>query len=103
MYWSGIGQRRLARRRLLAGSAVVGAVSGLTLAGCGKSAQQRSGASNGTAPGAPRQGGKVNVRMTNDPFDWDMSFAGKSIPNDYGQTLAYDSLLTFKHGPDVSF
>ena len=41
--------------------------------------------------------------MANDPFDWDMSFAGKSIPNDYGQSLAYDSLLGFSHGAGVGY
>jgi peptide/nickel transport system substrate-binding protein len=68
-----------------------------------------SGGHSSTAPGSsgangnPRTGGKISVRMTNDPFDWDMSFAGKSIPNDYGQSLAYDSLLGFSHGAGVGY
>jgi peptide/nickel transport system substrate-binding protein len=69
---------------------------------CGQSKPSSSSGSSGAA-GSPKPGGIARVRATSDPFDWDMSYAGKSVPNDYGQDLAYDSLLAFKHGPDVDF
>jgi len=101
MYGSRAPRRAITRRRVLAGAASGGAALGLIACG------QRGG-SAGTGPssasaGTPRSGGKVNVRILNDPFDWDMSLAGKSIPNDYGQSLAYDTLLVFKHGADVPY
>ncbi len=93
---------RLSRRRLIgAGAAGTGILA--TLAACGKTNARTSSGGSTAVSGAPRSGGKMNVRFTNDPFDWDMSFAGKSIPNDYGLSLAYDSLLTFKHGNGVDF
>lgn len=61
------------------------------------------GASPGAAAGAPKPGGYIQLRVSNDPFDWDMSYVGKSIPNGDGQALIYNSLLGFKAGPDVKY
>jgi peptide/nickel transport system substrate-binding protein len=102
-YWIRARMRALPRRRILGAGA---AALSLGVVACGKSggANQGSPASGGSGQAdKPHSGGKVSVRMANDPFDWDMSFAGKSIPNDYGQSLAYDSLLGFKHGTGISY
>ena len=48
-------------------------------------------------------GGTASVPVANDPTDWDMSYRGLGIPNDYGISLAYDTLLAFKHGPGVKY
>lgn len=96
-----IGRRRLVRSGLL-GSAGVAAVG---LLGCGASSKRATGgqATAGGAAGSPKRGGKVAVNVGTDPFDWDLSYVGKSIPNGNGQALAYESLLEFKHGPNVKY
>lgn len=53
--------------------------------------------------GVPRPGGYVAVKIQNDPFDWDPSYVGKSIPNNYGIRYAYNTLIGWKHGPDVEY
>lgn len=103
-YWGQAVQRRITRRRLVAGAGTAAAAFGLAACGQRRQGSGSSGsAASSASAGTPRSGGKVNVRILNDPFDWDVSLAGKSIPNDYGQSLAYDNLLTFKHGADVPF
>lgn len=52
--------------------------------------------------GAPRPGGTLNVRVPSDPFDWDMSYQGKTGPNLDGLAMAYESLLTFKNAPGIA-
>ena len=49
----------------------------------------------------PVYGGRLNVRVNPDPWEWDLSLGGKSSPNDTGIGLTADSLLGFKVGPDV--
>jgi peptide/nickel transport system substrate-binding protein len=98
--WTAIQRRGVTRRRLMQGAGAVAAGAGL--AACGGRAKPQAGGSSASS-GTPKPGGVARVRATSDPFDWDMSFAGKSVPNDYGQSLAYDSLLTFKHGAGVDF
>jgi peptide/nickel transport system substrate-binding protein len=99
-YW--INNRRLSRRRLLQGSAGAGAaVAVLGLAACARSG---AGTQGGTAAvGTPRSGGQFNINVNNDPFDWDMSLAGKTLPNGTGLALAYESLLTDARGPNVKY
>jgi hypothetical protein len=100
-YWSALQRRGIARRRLLQAAGAGAAITGFGLVACGRPNSQSS--SSTASSGTPKSGGIARLRVTNDPFDWDMSFAGKSIPNDYGQDLAYDSLLAFKHGPGIDF
>jgi peptide/nickel transport system substrate-binding protein len=101
-YWSRIRQP-ISRRKVVQAAGAGAAGLAIAMAGCGRQTGQPSAGKSSAAAGTPKKGGVVRVRATNDPFDWDMSFAGKSVPNDYGQNLAYDSLLTFKHGPGVDF
>ncbi len=75
------------------------AVTILALA-CGPSQQAPA---SGSADGQPRHGGQLNVTIDTDPFDWDISFLGKSNPNVEGLGLSYNSLLKFKSGPGVEF
>ncbi len=51
----------------------------------------------------PKSGGILNVRVTADPFDWDLSDRGKSGPNNAGQAMAHNSLLGFQYGPGVRY
>jgi peptide/nickel transport system substrate-binding protein len=85
------------RRRLLASSGI--ALSGL--AACG--GRRQPGAAQQLSSSAPRAGGKLLTPVPNDPSDWDMSYLGRNVPNPYGQTLAYDTLLGVKHGADVKY
>ena len=48
-------------------------------------------------------GGRFSVQVVDDPFDWDPTDRGKSLPNQWGLGLAYESLVGFKNGPGVSF
>lgn len=50
----------------------------------------------------PKAGGRINVRVNNDPFDWDMSTGGKTNPNSHGIALSYNSLLGFKKNVEYS-
>ncbi len=51
----------------------------------------------------PRPGGQLNVTLESDPFDWDVTYLGKSNPNVYGLALSYNSLLHFKSGPGFDY
>jgi len=51
----------------------------------------------------PRYGGVLNVRVAGDPFDWDLSYSGKTSNNWNGLGMAYNQLLGFKRGPDVPY
>ncbi len=55
------------------------------------------------AAGQPKLGGALNLRILGDPFDWDLSYVGKSEPNGGGMAYVYNSLLGFKTGPDLKF
>src|SRR5487761_1587901 len=81
--WKETSKRNLGRRRLLGGTALGSAA--LLLAGCSNSRRggATQGASSSGASGKPQLGGTINLRMTTDPFDWDISYAGKSFPNGY--------------------
>lgn len=50
---------------------------------------------------APKYGGTLNVTSDTDPFDFDMSYGGKTTTNSESIALAYESLLAFKSGPDI--
>lgn len=79
--------------------AITGALAFGAIA-CGTPAQQGGPAApaGGTSPKA---GGTINLQVPIDPFDWDLSYVGKSSPNGNGQAFAYESLLGFKTGPDI--
>src|SRR5205823_13604439 len=61
------------------------------------------GAPASSSADGPKYGGVLKERITTDPFDWDLSYVGKSIPNGDGMSFAYNSLLGYKYGPDVAF
>ena len=66
---------------------------------CGPAQQ----AAPATPSDQPKSGGTLSVRVTGDPFDWDLTDRGKSQPMNGGQPLAYNSLLGFKTGPDLKY
>jgi peptide/nickel transport system substrate-binding protein len=102
-YPASLMKQPLLRRRLLGAGALVGA--GTALAGC----STRLGRGRGQSPspsgaaGKPRAGGTLLTPVPNDPSDWDMGYLGRNTPNNLGQILAYDTLLSAKHGPDVRY
>jgi peptide/nickel transport system substrate-binding protein len=51
----------------------------------------------------PKAGGVLKTRVIDDPFDWDITYVGRSNPNSDGLALAYNSLLGYKHGPGVPY
>lgn len=57
---------------------------------CGPAGTQP--ASGPEAGGSPKYGGTLNVHVSPDPFNWDITFS-KSNPNQDGVALAYSSLL----------
>ncbi len=89
---------RLSRRGALAGAAT--SLASLPLA-CGS--LHKGGKSAAPAAGVPKSGGQLAMRASTDPFDWDLSYVGKSAPNGGGMGLAYNSLLTYQFGPNVPF
>ena len=97
------------RRRLLGGAGLGSAA--LLAAACGgrgggssgSSGSPAAGAGAGATQGTPKSGGTLSARVTTDPFDWDMSYVGKSQPNQDGATLSYNSLLGFRSGPGIAY
>lgn len=101
---AGQGSRigRLSRRRAIgAGACGLGAMA--LLAACGGKRSNGQTSTSATQAGKPRAGGQINVRVTGDPFDWDLSKVGRSIPNSIGLGQAYDSLLSFEAGPKLPY
>ena len=74
-------------------------IAGLFALACGPAAQQQPQA----ASNQPKPGGFLNVTIETDPFDWDITYVGKSDPNKTGIGLSYLSLLKFKSGPEVEY
>lgn len=104
-YWTRWQTGRVGRRSLLRAAGLGGAaLAGGSLLACG--AQPKSGAqtsSSASSAGKPQTGGKVSLNIATDPFDWDLSYVGKSVPNGGGQAIAYESLLGFQYGPKVQY
>jgi peptide/nickel transport system substrate-binding protein len=100
-YW----QRRLNRRRLVqTGAAVAGFAAATSALACGtKTGPGPSPAARSGSQGKPQAGGRMAINVNNDPFDWDLSYAGKTAPNGWGQAMAYESLLGLKRGPSVKY
>jgi len=68
---------------------------------CGPAAQQPD--TGAPAATGPRYGGQISIPQESDPFDWDVSYTGRATPNDDAFLLGYNTLLTFKTGPDIPF
>lgn len=56
-----------------------------------------------TVGDGPVYGGRINVMVAVDPFDWDITYTGKTSPNDRGINLSYGRLLGFKSGPEIPY
>jgi peptide/nickel transport system substrate-binding protein len=97
-----IDRRFYSRRALLRGSAVLAAPAVTLLSGCGSQTPSGKPAAS-SGGGTPRSGGQMTVRVATDPFDWDVSYTGKSVPNQEGVPFAYSALLSFTSGPKVPF
>ncbi|HTE84134.1 MAG TPA: ABC transporter substrate-binding protein, partial [Dehalococcoidia bacterium] len=92
--------RRLTRRHLLATSSL--AAAGLAVAACGRTAGNTpKQAASSAGKGAPKPGGQIRLRLTEDPIDWDVSLLGKGGAD--GIFFAYDNLVGFKAGSDVGY
>jgi peptide/nickel transport system substrate-binding protein len=92
-------KRRIGRFAAQAGVALLG----LLLVACAGVGQPASKQAASTAPGQPRMGGTLIVEEVNDPASFDMSISGTQRGALHATGLAYDSLLRFKHGPNVGF
>ncbi len=85
---------------------LLAAAAALASVACGAPQQAAPSAGMGGEPaqaGTPKPGGVLNVRWSEDPWDFDMTYTGQSTVNSDSMKLAYNSLLTFKVGPDVRF
>ena len=50
----------------------------------------------------PKSGGILTQNTPVDPWDFDMTYVGKSFPNSWAQALAYEPLLRLRYAPDVA-
>src|SRR5947199_1417265 len=91
---------RAGRRRLLGIGAGTAAAAALVACGSRGGPAAKTGR---TSSSKPQPGGTVSVNVQTDPFDWDLSYVGKSVPNSNGISLAYESLLTLKRPPQVKY
>jgi peptide/nickel transport system substrate-binding protein len=99
--WS--GGDRFTRRRAL-GVAASGTAAAALLASCGGgSRKSNSGASSQPVSQQPKRGGTITARVTVDPFDWDVTYLGKTLPCVNGVRSAYSAMLSFKSGPGVKY
>ena len=84
------------RRRFLASTSLPALLTACAVRGGSRS----TGISGATARSStPRTGGKLNVSLPADPFDFDPT--GKPSENQNAIRPVYDSLLSFKTGPGV--
>ncbi len=79
---------------------LIGVTAVLALGACGPAAQP---AGSEPASQTPKSGGVLHSPTTTDPYDWDVSFNGKATGNGEAMSLAYNSLLGFKAGPEVGY
>ena len=103
-YSSNLSLARFSRRRVLTSAAATGGLAALAGA-CGrggKSSSQPSSAARGSTA-KPVAGGTFHVPEVIDFFNFDSSESGKTVPNPYATSLAYDSLLAFKQGPGLPY
>ena len=95
--WNLVGASRLptaSRKKLLFGTALF---LMLLLTACNGQPTTPNSTNN------PKSGGTLNVRVTSDPFDWDLTDRGKSQPMNGGQPLGYSSLLGFKSASGLRY
>ncbi len=80
----------------------LGAVAMVSAVAC---AQPAAPVSTGPAsPGStPKAGGQLSTAINADPWDWDLSYTGKSVPNGDAMGLAYSSLLAYDVNPTVAY
>lgn len=83
--------------RHLAGIGIAFLTAALTACGAPQGQAPRDGGDE------PKYGGVMNLRMTRDMWQWDMSYEGQSPPNDRAIRTGYNSLLGFKSGPDIKY
>lgn len=76
------------------------AASGLVSLACVQASQP---AASGENAAQPKTGGTLRVTVPVDPYDWDTSYGGKSIPNGNGMSLSYNSLLSYRAGPEIGY
>ena len=88
------------RRRVLA-LAATGTAASAFLASCG--AKRPGSTSSKPAASQPKSGGTLTVRYASDPANWDITYTGRDASSGAGISLAYDSLLSLKYGPDVDY
>jgi len=89
-------QPRVGGRAHNAGWAIVATLA-LGILACGRPAE----APTPSQSDEPRYGGQLNVRADQDPYDWDITYTGKTGLMGDSMGLAYDSLLSFKSGPGI--
>src|SRR5438105_4156330 len=51
-----------------------------------------------TEDAGPKYGGTFTKPVRSDPFDWDITYQGTTVPNDVSMGLGYNSLLNIKPG-----
>jgi ABC-type transport system substrate-binding protein len=91
---------RLRRRRLIAAGAAIAGVA--ASAACGRRAGSASSSTPTSSSAAkPKTGGEFTWAQQIDPFDYDPT--GKVLQNGPWIELAYNSLLSIKHGAGVGY
>ena len=73
----------------------------LTAAACSRPQQVPPGRQ--TEVKAPQAGGSFRVPVKLDPYDWDLSYGGKSQPMGDGMAMPYDMLLAYQFGPGTKY
>lgn len=91
-----------ANRRRFLGSVAFGA-GAVYVAACGRGGRAGQQAGQSASQKQAKRGGQLNINISSDPFDWDLSYQGKSVPNGKGMILAYNKLLRNKTGPGVAY
>ncbi len=74
---------------------------GVMLMAAGCAAPQAAGPPQVAQEQQPKYGGVLSVTNESDPFDFDMSYGGKTTTNSESIALVYESLLAFKNGPEI--
>jgi hypothetical protein len=90
---------RITRRKLVGLSAALGAAPAVLA--CRASPRAGSGSAKPSASGRPVVGGEFNWAQVIDAFDFDPT--GNPLQNGPWIELAYNALLSVKHGPDVKY
>lgn len=102
-YWVRSDGLRVTRRRLLQSGSVVGAgLAALTVACGGTHGASQTKSSTGSANVAqPKSGGQFTIAVNVDPYNYDPT--GAPLQNGPWIELAYNALLSVKHGDGVGY